>query len=311
MVDWRTHTQARNSVPAWLKKRDTRKKTVRRKTTTRRATTKGRFNKGKKKKSQTGTMTKRYVDQRKLGQAIPLTLRNMMKYQDFQQHNTDPALYRYQFFRMNSIWDPDYSNVGSSTVMYNDMYRTYQRSRVNSCWFSHNCINKEDDAVRVYYVLQLGANPYGNPLAYDLTQAPGFLGYIDLMPGASGSLGMRKFKRKINVQYWLKKLLFPGPIPASFFTSDLWAISGGNPAQELMLAIYYITYTDESNHVFQMNMSCDMRYDVTWAQPNQVEISAFDNSHPLFSHGATGPGNTDLGATGGSGQVDGDGTAPP
>lgn len=262
----------------------------------------GRKNYKKKRNANKSVVTKTYADMRRLGHSAPLVQRNWMKYQDYKQVNGASAVgqYTYHMWRMNSLYDPDAKlpgPTGTSTVMYTDMYNLYQRSKVNSCAFSQTIVNLEAHAIRTYFILQLSATPLGDPAVYDLTQMPGFLGYVQLMPGGAGDKSFRTFKRRINVVKWLKKLLYPNPITASFYVSDLWAVEQVNPAQELYLAAYTTSFTDANNHQFIYEYSMDMRYDVTWAQPSSIDFASYDN-YFYDGHGPTGVSSDDTGPTG-------------
>lgn len=292
MVNWKNYTKARNVVP-----RRKRKQTRMRKPTN--AKRRSRMGGRRRKTTKRAYVTRKFADMRKLSQAQPLCLRNTMRYQDYQQTYGVVGLYLFKPWRLNGIYDPDARPglTGTTVVMYDDLTRLYTRNTVNSCFIKMRLTNLEAHSIRVYFVCALDIVSAGDPQAKDLTQDPGFIKYVDLMPGGSGSASMKIVTLKIDIKKKLRQLLYPGTIPASFYVSDLWATTNSLPAQQLFMQTYFQSFTDDPAHAFNFEQSIDIRYDTTWAQPNVAQFSEFDFFGGV-GHGSTGVGDTMPGVTG-------------
>lgn len=210
-----------------------------------------------------------YADLRQNRRIEPTILRNLMMLQDFLTH-TQAGIYTRHGWYASSIYRVDYQNpLGNpvSVAKYQDMYDRFKLSRVNNATFNFSYQNLSPSPIRIYVIASYTEpfNLSGDVRASDLRLLPGFLKFVDIPGFGSGGNSNKRIKVRLNIQKWIRRLLYPNSIPTATATSGLWATVNAHPADSLFCTVFVTSFDDNPAHPFNYSYSVDVTYDVTWA----------------------------------------------
>lgn len=205
---------------------------------------------------------------------LPRQLRNQMKYSDYRGISANNVAVQSHVWAINSMNDIDYTATGAQPPLYDTLYTLYTLARVNNVFVNYSIQNQTTRAMRTYFIISTSnATVENDPSAYDLTQHPGFLGYLET--GRSDAAGMKKKKLNININKWFKKLRYPQPIPTNYALGQ-WATSGAAPDEVMYLKIYNQCLDESTVTSISYDYSIDFYIDVTWTSQVSGTVTGFD-----------------------------------
>lgn len=229
-----------------------------------------------RKKRKANSLAASVVDiRRKCKSALPLILRNNMKWSDYVS-NTGLSALGEHVWRVNSTFDIDYTTAGATQPpSYNELVTLYGLNTVNNVKCRFQLQNQAARSYRVYFIASLASTTTQNdPTAYELTLHPGYLGMMNV-GRSDGSDGNKTKIININVPRMLRKLNFPSVLPA-YYGTDLWASANADPARHLYMKIYVQAIDENASLALSYDYSIDFTQDVTWANKTEIQATGFD-----------------------------------
>lgn len=147
-----------------------------------------------------------------LGTIVPRKIRTVLKYNDtYELDGPNGAL---QTFRLNSIFDPDYTGVGHQPMGHDQLSELYQKYKVISCTIDAKIVS---DSTVMSYVGFVPENDAVAPVT-ETSYGERAAGAVVPMPTNGG--GITYFRKKYDM-----RRLIGGPVDSNYE-----AIMGANPA---------------------------------------------------------------------------------
>lgn len=222
--------------------------------------------------------SRNFVDIRAAGKnCVPLTLRCKMPYVDHFIFDNAVTTNGYQKWRINSMFDPDITNVGHQPRGFDQMSALYQRYMVNKFTMTCKVSNYGTSPLIVgYYFYDVTATALSIPSDYLDLERPGlFWKRLNAGPGDSATVAVTKpptttLKMTIN--------------PSKYFTknnrrerdNDAAHISM-NPLNLYELTIFFFTTIDPIQSVIPAALKCDFFTQITF------DATFSDRKHPVSS----------------------------
>jgi hypothetical protein len=212
-------------------------------------------------------VTKRFADLRHIKNGLPLSMRNIMKY-EHQSLLTVPNTFNvYSQYRLNSLNDVNSLLGGHQPPTYDVLSPIYRRNRVKNTYVNATFHNATTRPMRVYFLLSTNGSAPSTSDVADLTNSVGYLGKVEVGRSDSNQ-GVKKFRRKIPIDYWLGKFLTQNNGQIYNNLSDPWATTNNNPPVVLYLNILFECLDYNVTSTLGMAYTLDFKFDTIWANPD-------------------------------------------
>lgn len=172
-----------------------------------------------------------------------------MKYADTVFINSaGPQAYR---FRLNGLFDPNFSGIGHQPYGYDTLATIYNRYRVISCSYT---ISGVDQSGQYVVICALPANEQVNTLSVaEMLENPKAK-FITQAPNAS----LKMLKGKINIPSLV------GRNKSQYMADDRYQAQVGADPSELALLNIYIQRLDGGSNVLNAPLQVTLNYTVEW-----------------------------------------------
>ncbi len=191
---------------------------------------------------------------------LPARFRGKMMYHSYHILAPAATAVAYNTFRMNSVYDPDFTGVGTTVTGYPQLAALYGRYRVTSSKISVDYINKSSSAPLTCFMVFNSSNNVGTDIKAILAQRFVWSRSIATLAGAGTTTHVGS--APIHLVYGVPK-------QQVLAEDDYAAVVGANP-NNVVFAHVGAFCNDAAAGSFYLQVS--MEFEVVWSLPLELSF---------------------------------------